>query len=191
MPLSFWGFQGVPHNYGKKGAREGWKTVGGHRRIPRASVRAELVKRKAAGVKESHADPLRVLVIDDDEILLRLYRATFSRWPFDLEVFTAPNGYEGLLMVGETRPDLLICDLRRPGVSGFQIVRSLATIDRYRDMDIVVVSGLPGESIDANGGIPDRIHLFSKPIDFHRLEVIAQDLLAARRVLEKFPSYGQ
>lgn len=116
---------------------------------------------------------MRILIIEDDETLLRLYRAQLSRWPFDVEIFSAPNGFEGLVMVGEVAPHLLICDLRLPGVNGFHIVRSLHNMPRYKSLKIVVVSGLPPEEIDANGGFYRDIELIMKPVDFKRLEKIA------------------
>ncbi len=162
----------------ERGLLEGWKTAGGHRRITRNSVLRAMKEVREEDRKHREADSLKVLVIEDDAALLKLYRTQMSFWPFDVTVYSAPNGYEGLLMVGEVAPLLLLCDLRLPGVSGFQIVRSLCNIERYSEMAIVVVSGLPAEEIDAHGGVPPRVEVMSKPIDFARLEAIACNLAA-------------
>ncbi len=79
-------------------------------------------------------------------------------------------------MIGEASPSLLICDLRLPGVNGFQIIRAIRNIARYHHLAIVVVSGMPFEEIDAYGGVPDEIDLMGKPVDFRRLQGIAQAL---------------
>ena len=165
----------------EKGQLEGWKTTGGHRRITRSSVVQALKLARDEERKLLEPDSLKVLVIEDDAVLLKLYRAQMSRWPFDVTIYTAPNGYEGLLMVGEVAPLLLLCDLRLPGVSGFQIVRSLCNIDRYGDMAIVVASGLPMDEIEANGGVPPRVEVMTKPINFTRLQEIASVLSARRK----------
>lgn len=156
----------------EKGYLQGWKTGGGHRRITQESVRQMRGMQFRTGPRES-AVALPILIIEDDVNLLKLYRLQIARWPFDFSIYTAPNGYEGLVMVGEVAPCLLICDLRLPGVNGFQIVRSLCEIERYKEMVVVVVSGLPPEEIKAHGGIPDRVELMGKPIDFKRLQEIA------------------
>lgn len=162
----------------EKGYLQAWKTDGGHRRISRGSVEARL--RELNRPQEAQTCGLPILIVEDDMALLKLYRAQIARWPFATTIYTAPNGFEGLVMVGESQPALLICDLRLPGVSGFQIVRWLAEIERYRELAIVVVSGMPAGEIDAHGGVPDRVTLLSKPIDFQCLRSIAE-ALAGRR----------
>jgi excisionase family DNA binding protein len=161
----------------EKGYLEGWKTDGGHRRITHVSVMRAIQDRRSAEKSGQRRYSLPVLIVEDDVALLKLYRLQLSMWPFDVTIYTAPNGYEGLVMVGESAPRLLICDLRLPGVSGFQIVRSLSNMERYADrMTIVVVSGLPVNEIDAHGGIPERVEVIGKPINFRRLQEIASKL---------------
>lgn len=160
----------------EKGHLAGWKTSGGHRRITRKSVEsAMLAARQRRGIALSKW-PLPMLIVEDDAALLRLYRANISRWPFEVTVYTASNGYEGLVMVGEVAPRLLICDLRLPGVNGFQVIRSLGAMDRYKGLSIVVVSGLPPREVDAHGGLPPGVEWLRKPIDFARLQEIARRL---------------
>jgi DNA-binding response OmpR family regulator len=134
---------------------------------------------------------LPVLIIEDDANLLKLYRAQISRWPFDVTIYTAPNGYEGMVMVGEVEPRLLLCDLRLPGVNGFVIVRSLCTMERYLDMTIVVVSGMPAGEIEAHGGVPERVELMGKPINFSRLREIAGELWAQHSAQPEVASPGK
>jgi len=161
----------------EKGYLDGWKTKGGHRRITHSSVMRAMRKRDQDKEVHQRGHALPILIVEDDAALLKLYRIRASKWPFDVMLYTAPNGYEGLVMVGEKTPRLLICDLRLPGVSGFQIVRALCNMERYRDLTIVVVSGLSNDEIDAHGGMPNRVVMMSKPIDFTQLENIARNLI--------------
>ena len=57
-----------------------------------------------------------------------------------------------------------------------QIVRSLRNMERYNEMAIVVVSGLPLAEIDAHGGLPPGVEIMGKPIDFVRINTIASEL---------------
>jgi two-component system chemotaxis response regulator CheY len=119
---------------------------------------------------------LPILVVEDDESLLQLYKANMSKWPFPVKIDTAQNGYEGLLILRNTIPRLLICDLHVPRVTGFQILQALTRMEQYRQTRIVVVSGMPPENVAERGGLPEGVEHIGKPIDFRRLESIAESL---------------
>lgn len=166
--------------WAENGLLQGWKTEGGHRRIQRASVERLLagrlnaaeVDRAAAGVA-APADPLRVMIVEDDPSLLRLYRVRLARWPMHPKVATAANGFEGLVRIGSERPDLLIADLSLPEMDGFQMLRTIRAMPELDATEIVVVSGLDAAAIAAKGGLPDGIPTLTKPIPFGELERIA------------------
>ncbi len=157
----------------ERGLLKSWKTEGGHRRILQSSVMETLETRNSKAATEPHMLP--VLIVEDDVNLIRLYKVQMRNWPFGTTVFVAPNGYEGLILVGEVQPKLLICDLGLPGVNGFNIVRALCANERFKELAIVVVSGLPAPEIMAHGGLPERVVVMSKPINFQALRDIAHE----------------
>lgn len=163
----------------EQGKLQGWKTAGGHRRITLRSVESLALQRHSQATQAPPTRALSVLIVEDDAALLRLYQVRLGLWPFPVHLYTAPNGYEGLVMVGEVRPDLLVCDLRLPGVNGFEIVRSLVRMERYRHLGIVVVTGLAGNEVEAHGGLPSQVVLMEKPLDFQRLEAMAHAIWTA------------
>ena len=71
------------------GLLEAWKTAGGHRRVTRESINKILHASPAAQPKTPAstasqtltAERMRVLVVEDDRDLLRLYQTMLSRWP--------------------------------------------------------------------------------------------------------------
>ncbi|MFZ4479073.1 MAG: helix-turn-helix domain-containing protein [Rhodoferax sp.] len=165
----------------EKGYLQGWKTKGGHRRIRRSSVSQLLTQRGQSSAGRSLQDALTVVVVEDSEVLQKLYRSQIAHWAVPVTLYTALNGYEALVMVGKVAPDLLICDLRLPGVTGFQVVRALCEMERYQQLRIVVVSGMPAVEIEAHGSLPARVEIIGKPIDFTRLQQIAHCVWSARR----------
>ena len=169
----------------EKGYLEGWKTAGGHRRISQQSVARVMRERAQVASLAPKPETLPLLIIEDDSSLLKLYRRHIAQWPFEVTVYTTPNGFEGLVMVGEMSPRLLICDLRLPGANGFQIVRALGEMSRFKKMTIVVVSGLPLAEIQAHGGLPEEVMLLSKPIDFRQLQTIANEVWSTQLALKK------
>lgn len=167
--------------WAEAGLLEAWKTSGGHRRIMRNSVE-HLLDRRPLGVEPMPgADPsLRILVVEDDPVVLRVYERRIARWPMNPRVVTAGNGYEALVRIGLGKPDLLITDLHMPEMDGFQMLRQLRKMSELADVTIVVVTGLDPADIEARGGIPEGIPVLPKPIPFDRLRDIAT-VLAARK----------
>lgn len=168
--------------WSESGLLEAWKTDGGHRRISRESVQRVLEKNQRAEQKQPETmDKLKVIVVEDDNILLRIYKARMAAWGLPIEVITAPNAYEALLLIGRESPDLMIADLMMPGIDGFQMIRTLINSPFKEGMEIVVVSGLSAEEIGAQGGLPREIRVYSKPIPFDALRACCQDMIDRRR----------
>jgi CheY-like chemotaxis protein len=124
---------------------------------------------------------LRVLVIDDDASLLRLYSQQIRRWPMQPDVTVMDNAIAALLAIGRTPPDLLIADLHMPGVDGFSVLRILQRTPELADVKLVAVSGMAAADIADRGGIAPGIELLPKPIPFARLQEIAGTLQPVRR----------
>jgi len=117
-----------------------------------------------------------VLVVDDDETFrARLCRALEQR---EWETSQAPNGGVALDVARERSPDLVLVDLRMPGIGGLDLVQQLRVIDS--SMTIIVLTGY--------GSIPTAIsamkrgadHYLSKPAD-------ADQILAAYESLKTAP----
>ena len=162
-----------------------WKTEGGHRRIPRESVERLLAKPESAKFARrtrtgsgntARVTPLRIFVLDDDLALLRLYQLRVSDWSIAPEVTTVNNGIESLLQLGRALPDLLITDLNMPQTDGFQVLHAIRAMPEFDSLEIVVVTGIGQEEISARGGLPAGIQVLPKPIPFHQLEHIAEQL---------------
>ena len=170
---------GTVQNMVESGALEAWKTAGGHRRIPATSVE-ELLARRRTGASTADNQTLDVLIAEDDTILQTLYRATLERWQLPLNVRIVDNGFDGLLQVGQKRPDILIADLMMPGMDGFEMIRRLRANADYAGMDILVVSAIESGEI-AKQDLPANIMVFGKPIPFHELKGFMLARLAARQ----------
>ncbi|CAM5399984.1 response regulator [Thauera mechernichensis] len=166
----------------ESGTLAGWKTAGGHRRIRQDSVDALLARAKAPmAVARAASDKLRVLVVEDDRLLQGIYRETFANWEMPLELHVIDHGLDALVEVGREPPDLLIADLRIPGIDGFEMIRRLRENPLSSDVAIVVVSALNAKEIAAEGGLPQDVTVYRKPIPFHELHGYMQALIAQRR----------
>ncbi|NTV70357.1 MAG: response regulator [Azonexaceae bacterium] len=168
----------------ENGQLDAWKTDGGHRRISRVSVQRLLDGASPAETNNMLAPPsperIRVLVVEDDSILLKLYKTVIASWNLPIDIITAGNGIDGLIRVGKDTPDLMITDLSMPGMDGIQLIRLLAASSFREGLEIVVVSGLDKAQIDALGGLPADISFFSKPVPFVQLKAIVSNIVERR-----------
>jgi len=78
-----------------------------------------------------------LLIIDDDEVV----RASLAAYLEDsgFSVLQASNGVQGLQMFEQEQPDLIICDLRMPQMSGLELIRQVA--QRSAQTPVIVISG--------------------------------------------------
>ena len=169
----------------ENGLLQAWKTAGGHRRVLRDSVESLLHKKPAAPVgttvvSVSGQRRTRVMVVEDDPSLLRLYETQLARWPLPMELTLMDNAISGLLQMGRGGPDLLITDLHMTGMDGFAMLRVLSQSPEMAQTKMVVVSGLDVDEVNARGGVPNGVEVLAKPIPFARLLSIAQGV--ARQV---------
>ena len=91
----------------------------------------------------------------------------------------AQDGAEALAMCQRHQVDILFCDLRMPGIDGFEMIRRLRADPQLQDLDIVVVSGLTEDEIVENGGLPADVILYSKPVPFRELKGYVQAKIMA------------
>ena len=168
----------------ENGQLEAWKTDGGHRRISRASARRLLegdpVTDSALAQSTINPDQIKILVVEDDSILIKLYKTVISSWKMPLEVITAGNGIDALIRIGKDTPDLMITDLSMPNMDGIQLIRNLSASSYREGLEIVVVSGLDVAEIESRGGLPADIKIFTKPVPFNELKALVQNIVERR-----------
>jgi excisionase family DNA binding protein len=164
----------------ESGTLEAWKTAGGHRRIALASIERHVERRRQAMLERAAPTRYKVLLVDDDASTLALFETAMSGWDLPLDIVRAGNGFEALIRIGETRPHLLVGDLSMPGVDGLRMIRTLRTSEAYRDMAIVVTTGLDPATIRAMG-LPDDIPVLSKPVAPEALRAAIDEVLHAER----------
>lgn len=171
----------------ESGVLPAWKTAGGHRRISRAAVERLIGERRAALSGDTRPAPLttvgearlRVMVVEDEPELLRLFIMVIAGWDLPVDVTPASDGFEALLRVGQHCPDLLVTDLNMPGMDGFKMIESLRGVGpAYDDMEVVVVTALSEAEIEQRGGLPSQVRVLHKPVPFDELEALVRRRVA-------------
>lgn len=129
----------------------------------------------------SESRRMKIVVVDDDEHMLRLYQLNMARWPMAPDVTIFNDAVAALLSIGRMPPDLLVTDLHMPGMDGFNMLRVLCSAPEMPDTTIVVASALDVVEIGQRGGIPAGVEILPKPVPFDRLLTIATGILKQGR----------
>ena len=117
----------------------------------------------------------RLLVVDDDPGLLLAVSDTLRAEGY--EVATARRGAEALVRVAEALPDLIISDIRMPGMDGYQLVRNLRSNARTRLVPIVFLSA-KDETADRIQGFRTGVDAYiTKPFESEELAAVVASIL--------------
>jgi DNA-binding NarL/FixJ family response regulator len=87
--------------------------------------------------------PVRVLAVDDQAIFLRALRQLIRATPGFEQVGEASSGEEAIERVGELRPDLILLDVRMPGIDGVETARRLAAHPAPATIVLISLEPLP------------------------------------------------
>ena len=125
----------------------------------------------------------RILVVDDDpnniEILREILKSQYT-------VFSATSGQNAVaLAAANPPPDLILLDIKMPNMDGFDVLKTLKTSQRTRNIKIVFVT--------AKRGIDDKMTAYEKGIeDYITKPIDAQFVLQiVERLTQKHPPGGK
>jgi len=120
----------------------------------------------------------KILVIEDDEIIRENLVSLLELHNY--EVKSAENGKTGLDNAFTFKPDLIICDVMMPDISGFEVLEILSSDNEFRKVVFLFLTALTDNDNFRNGmnlGADDYIN---KPFDSENL------LLVIKNRLDKF-----
>ncbi len=156
----------------KRWIREGhlaaFQTAGGHYRVTAEAFDRFRLARHIPDVDIAPEESPKVLIIDDDPNTLATL-ADALMWVGRYKVEVAQDGYEGLIRVGGFRPDVLVLDIRMPGLDGFQVCRRIKADPATQSIRIVAMSGYAEADTTTRVFEAGADAFLEKPIDLKRL----------------------
>jgi two-component system invasion response regulator UvrY len=99
---------------------------------------------------------VRILTVDDQELFRGVARDVIDATPGFESIGEASSGEEGLEAVGRLAPDLVLCDVRMPGLSGIDVARRLAAT--HPEVVVVLIS------IEERIDVPSAAQLATVPL---------------------------
>jgi CheY-like chemotaxis protein len=121
-------------------------------------------------IHEGPAMPKKILVVDDDPIIVKYLQAVFSDNGY--ATCSASSSMEGLGVVRREMPDLITLDIQMPGEWGPRFYRKLRQDKELREIPVIVISG-----IDGDHAVKDAVAFVKKPFDPEKLVGIVKNTI--------------
>ncbi len=127
-----------------EGRVKAFVTPGGHRRVRYADLLDFLKKYELPIPFELRSsDRKKILIIDDDEMVLESIEKIIATKAEKYDTYTARDGFQAGTAMSEFKPDIVILDIKLPGIDGFEVCR---TIKKQKgSVKIIAVTGYPDE----------------------------------------------
>nr|WP_293245822.1 diguanylate cyclase [Panacagrimonas sp.] len=104
----------------------------------------------------------RLLLVDDQPANIRLLHAVFAE---DHDLFMATNGRDALRVCSEQRPDLVLLDLRMPGMNGLEVCRAMKADPALQEIPVIFVTGFSDPSAETEGLEAGAVDFIAKPVN--------------------------
>lgn len=105
---------------------------------------------------------MKVLIVDDTKTLLSLVQVYLMGW--GLEFVEAHDGLEGLRKARESKPDLVISDVRMPEMDGFELCAALRADPVLHATPVVLLTSLTDAGARAKGMLVGASAFLTKPV---------------------------
>jgi putative two-component system response regulator len=132
---------------------------------------------------QSHAS---VLVVEDDEANLRLLVRLLTAQGYRVEA--ASNGEAAISILENHKPDLVLLDVRLPGIGGFDICRSIKQNAETRLIPVVIVTGDGARAQRIAGIHAGADDFLTKPFDSEELQARVGSLIRLKRYTDELES---
>ena len=119
----------------------------------------------------------KILCIEDDRETAALIGEELVDRGYEVSI--AHDGGKGLAAIMKDMPDLVLCDISMPIMSGFELLERLTALaPRFRNMPFVFLTALTDRDNELRGRQLGADDYVTKPLDFDRLDAIIMARLA-------------
>lgn len=117
----------------------------------------------------------KILIIEDEPYIAKLIKINLELDGYETRI--AENGKQGLELVEEEKPDLIVLDIMLPFIDGWEIARRLRSSSKYKDLPILALTA-KAQDLDINRGYSLGIDAYvTKPFEpRHFLDLVKKFL---------------
>jgi DNA-binding response OmpR family regulator len=114
----------------------------------------------------------RILIVDDEKTLVRMLRQVLEIDLPDAIVDAAHSGEEALSQLASGTYNLILADLRMPGLGGLELIKGVRYLDP--DVPIILMTAYGSDDVEVQAAMAGSSYYLDKPFDI-------EDLLSAVR----------
>jgi len=154
-------------NWVNGGRLPAFRTPGGHRRIRRDDLLRFMRDNGIPvpeGMREGSGRP-RVLVVDDESAIRQMIAEHLSNRTSPYDVMTASDGFEAGRLVATFKPDVVLLDLRMPGLDGFQVCKTIKSDPETVSTSIIAMTGYYTPDTEVRILECGALRCIAKPVD--------------------------
>jgi CheY-like chemotaxis protein len=120
---------------------------------------------------------IKLLIIEDDELILRMYQKIFGSEDYAVE--TAVDGEEGLAKAIATLPNLILLDIMMPKLNGLEMLKRLKSTPNIAKIPVVILSNLTA-TVDIEAALQEGAVRYISKSDYKPKEIfdIVKEILA-------------
>ncbi len=130
----------------------------------------------------------KILVVDDDQHISDLLESFLKNEGY--EVVLATDGNEALDLVETENPQVIILDIKLPGLNGIEVCKRLKEKEKTRSIPVIVITGYGDNKLEAlDAGADDFV---DKPFDMAEISVRVKSAFRIRHLtneLERAMAY--
>lgn len=124
-----------------------------------------------------------ILVVDDEEVSRQLLTDFLS--DFGYHVQTAPDGETALSLARENPFDLIITDIRMPGMSGIDLIHSIRELNLALDTNFIVITGYASIETGIAAMKEGAYDYISKPFNLEEMRVVVERALERQNLMRE------
>lgn len=158
-------------NWIDSGHIEAYKTVGGHRRIRKSDLES-FMRKQGIPIPEAEIgeERKRILVVDDDPIIVETIVQALEEDEYNYEVISASDGFEAGIQVNHFKPHLILLDIMMPDIKGYEVCKKIKSNEATKDTKIIVLSAYLDEEKFRKMKEYGADVCFSKPLPLPQLK---------------------
>ncbi|MBN1991559.1 MAG: response regulator [Anaerolineae bacterium] len=135
---------------------------------------------------DQHNRPKRILIVDDESTLVFFLKQGLQESGISCLVDDAASGEEALTKLTYNRYDLLVTDLKMPGINGFTLLEVARSL--HPDISIVLMTAFGSPEVQEEAKRLKVDGYLTKPFPTAQLQSLVNEVLAAQNALGGSPA---
>jgi response regulator RpfG family c-di-GMP phosphodiesterase len=124
-----------------------------------------------------------VLIVDDESSIRGVLRDVTRRM-FQASTLEAKDAQEALVLFAQRHPDVVITDIRMPGMDGLTLLRKMKEQDPA--IPVILITGFPSLDMAIQGMKEGASDFLTKPFSIDQVQLVLQKALRERKLLQDY-----